>query len=215
MRSRLNRFRPTPAVVISVIAVFFAIGGIGYAASKIGTNNLKKGAVTQPKLHGNSVGSGKVIDHSLRCHDLKNGCVQGPRGPQGPQGVQGVQGNPGPPGGVNFNTLLRNFGTQTKTVGKFTLTQRTDGAGNCQDTKVSSTADAHVNWGTNASNPFAGVALTNGNSHTVTIAVGNFSYEDIVAVADDGSSQMLGFLVGCQQQTGAGPSITWGSLSGN
>jgi len=67
-------------VVISAIALFVAIGGVSWAATKIGTSDIKngavtakklhKGAVTKTKLHGNSVTSGKVIDNSLTGADI-------------------------------------------------------------------------------------------------------------------------------------------------
>jgi hypothetical protein len=40
----LMRFRP-PAMVVASIALFVAIGGIGYAAATIDTNDIKNGAV--------------------------------------------------------------------------------------------------------------------------------------------------------------------------
>src|SRR5215207_7108205 len=89
MRSRLSRFRLTPAVVISGIAMFFAIGGIGYAVTNIGTNDIKDGAVTKAKVHKNAIVSKKVKNGSLLCKDLKEGCVQGPAGPAGPAGTGG------------------------------------------------------------------------------------------------------------------------------
>src|SRR5215207_5548933 len=92
MRSRLSRFRLTPAVVISGIAMFFAIGGIGYAVTNIGTNDIKDGAVTKAKVHKNAIVSKKVKNGSLLCKDLKEGCVQGPQGPAGPAGPAGTGG---------------------------------------------------------------------------------------------------------------------------
>ena len=67
MRSRLSRLRPRPGVVLGAIAVFFAIGGIGYAAATIGTGDIENGAVTKKKLHKNAVVSKKVKNHSLKC----------------------------------------------------------------------------------------------------------------------------------------------------
>ena len=76
-----SRFRPSPALVISLIALFVSIGGVGYAASKIGTNDLKNGAVTSKKLHrnavkrpkikGNAVNGAKVEDDSLTGDDIQ------------------------------------------------------------------------------------------------------------------------------------------------
>jgi hypothetical protein len=108
MRSRLSRLRPTPGVVLGAIAVFFAIGGIGYAAATIGTGDIKDGAVTKAKLHKhavvkkkvhkNAITSPKVKDHSLKCRDMRFNCpatgatgATGPQGATGPAGVGGAK----------------------------------------------------------------------------------------------------------------------------
>jgi hypothetical protein len=77
---KLSRFRPSPALVISVIALFVAMGGVGYAAATIGTNDIQNGAVTTPKLAGgavtgpkiggSAVGSTKVLNNSLTGTDI-------------------------------------------------------------------------------------------------------------------------------------------------
>jgi Collagen triple helix repeat (20 copies) len=80
------RRRPRPATVISLIALFVALGGTSYAAFKI------------PK---NSVGSPQVINGSLGTIDLSKkarAALKGNRGPQGPAGAQGAQGPSGPAG---------------------------------------------------------------------------------------------------------------------
>lgn len=70
--------RPSPAFVIAIVALFFALGGTGYAVSR---------------LPNNSVTSAQVKDHSLLKRDFKQGQL-----PRGPRGSQGLQGNPGAPG---------------------------------------------------------------------------------------------------------------------
>jgi len=50
------RMRPSPALVISLIALFVALGGTSYAAialpkNSVGTKQIKKGAVTAAKLN--------------------------------------------------------------------------------------------------------------------------------------------------------------------
>jgi hypothetical protein len=141
MRSRLSRFRPSPAVVISAIAVFFAIGGIGYAASKIGTNRIKDHAVTDKKLHGNSVGSGKVKDHSLKRRDLGFTVHNGPPGPQGPQGPQGPAGPPG--AGQGFERVLGPDAVGTVGAGTTTLNAPASHNGVCQRAYIHLTEDVY------------------------------------------------------------------------
>jgi hypothetical protein len=73
----------TFANVVSVIALFIALGGAGYAVTtlpkkSVGARQLKKGAVTPPKV--------------------APATVELFRGQQGPPGQQGPQGQQGPPG---------------------------------------------------------------------------------------------------------------------
>jgi hypothetical protein len=67
---KLKRLRPSPSLVISMIALFVAIGGISWAAATIGTGDIKNGAVTKKKLHKNAVNGKKVENKSLTGHDL-------------------------------------------------------------------------------------------------------------------------------------------------
>ena len=67
--------RPSPALVISLIALFVALGGTGYAAlslpkNSVGTKQLKKNAVTGSKIKKNAVTSSKVKNHSLTSADI-------------------------------------------------------------------------------------------------------------------------------------------------
>jgi hypothetical protein len=96
--------RPSPAMVVALLALFVALGGTSYAAlnlprNSVGTRQLKKNAVTAAKLHKNAVTSVKVKAHSLLAKDFESGQLPaGPQGPQGPQGNAGPQGATGPTG---------------------------------------------------------------------------------------------------------------------
>jgi hypothetical protein len=73
--SKLRLRRPTPSLVISILALIVALGGSAYAASKVGTKNIKrnavtaskikKGAVTTVKLKNNAVTGAKVNEGTL------------------------------------------------------------------------------------------------------------------------------------------------------
>jgi hypothetical protein len=80
------RKRLTYANFIATVALFLALGGAAYAATQlpknsVGTNQLRKGAVTAAK-----------IARKTRKQ------LQGERGPAGPQGPQGKTGAKGPTG---------------------------------------------------------------------------------------------------------------------
>jgi hypothetical protein len=74
MVSRIRRL-PTPALVISVIALVCALAGVSYAASKIGTNDIKNGAVTSKKLHNGAVTTSKLHNGAVTNSKLRNGAV--------------------------------------------------------------------------------------------------------------------------------------------
>ena len=84
---------PSPALVISMIALFVALGGTGYAAVKIARN---------------SVTSIHVKDRALLAKDFRLGQLPrgargpvgpvGPAGPAGPAGAAGAAGPAGPAG---------------------------------------------------------------------------------------------------------------------
>jgi hypothetical protein len=89
MKRLLDR-RPSPAMIVSLVAFSLALGGTGYAATS---------------LPNNSVTSKTVVDRSLRAVDFAPGQLPagkpgpaGPTGPQGTPGPQGTQGTPGTPG---------------------------------------------------------------------------------------------------------------------
>jgi hypothetical protein len=65
--SRVRGKRPSPSLVISILALFVALGGSAYAAGKIGTKNIKNNAVTAAKIKKNAVTTAKI----------KNGAVTG------------------------------------------------------------------------------------------------------------------------------------------
>jgi hypothetical protein len=75
--------RPSAATTISVLALFVALAGTGYAAA------------TLPR---NSVGSAQVIDGSLKRRDLADKTLATLKGAQGPAGATGAAGPSGPAG---------------------------------------------------------------------------------------------------------------------
>src|SRR5581483_95616 len=70
--TRRHVMRNRPALAISLLALFVALGGTGYAAfslprNSVGAKQLKRNAVTTPKIKNGAVSTGK----------LKNGAVTG------------------------------------------------------------------------------------------------------------------------------------------
>jgi hypothetical protein len=90
--SRVRARSPSPAFVVSLVALIVALGGTSYAAftlpkNSVGTRQLKKMAVTPAK----------IAPKTIALFKGKKGAT-GSQGPRGPQGVQGIQGSPGAQG---------------------------------------------------------------------------------------------------------------------
>lgn len=83
MRKHLN-----PALVLSIVAVFIALGGTSYAISQ-----LPKNSVGTKQIKKNAVNSAKVKDRSLLVKDFKKGQL-----PKGATGAAGATGPAGPVG---------------------------------------------------------------------------------------------------------------------
>jgi len=130
---------PSPALVISLLALFVALGGTSYAAinlprNSVGTKQLKKGAVTGKKIRNHTIAKKKLTKKTLAALKGRTG-PQGPAGPQGPQGATGATGATGAAGApaliartrLNTNnaqasTTSMTF-TKVETLGQFTKKQ--------------------------------------------------------------------------------------------
>ena len=77
----LFRRRPSASLVISVIALFVALGGVGYAAvsipnNSVGTAQLKNGAVSNSKIKNNAVNYKKIAQHTVGLQRVDNTKIQ-------------------------------------------------------------------------------------------------------------------------------------------
>lgn len=65
----------TPAMVVAFIALFAALSGGTYAATKLGTKNLRNGAVTNKKLRNGAVTNRKLRRRAVSISKLREGAV--------------------------------------------------------------------------------------------------------------------------------------------
>ena len=72
---KLRFKKPSPALVIAVIALFVGLSGGAYAANKIGANQIKGKAVTTGKLAGKAVTTGKLAGKSVKTGKLAGQAV--------------------------------------------------------------------------------------------------------------------------------------------
>jgi len=85
-----SRGRPTPSLVISLLALFISLGGTGYAASRLDLGASAAGSHKASPLTAKQVN--KLIASYVAAHHI------GAKGPEGKQGAPGPPGAPGAPG---------------------------------------------------------------------------------------------------------------------
>lgn len=77
----LLRVRPSGPLVVSFVALFVALGGVGYAATQlprnsVGSAQLQNGSVGNWKLKSNAVGARKIINGSVGARQINSSQVQ-------------------------------------------------------------------------------------------------------------------------------------------
>jgi hypothetical protein len=84
---RLPVSRPSPAMIVAIVALIVALGGTAYAAKKIGSKQLKKNAVTTKKIKDGAVTTAKFAKDAnapsadqvgkLSANDIQKFCKPG------------------------------------------------------------------------------------------------------------------------------------------
>jgi hypothetical protein len=92
--------RPSPALVVALVALFVAMSGSAVAATTllVHTDNIANGAVTGRKIANGAVGMNKLANKvraALATAGEPRGTVSGAQGPAGSQGSQGAPGQDG------------------------------------------------------------------------------------------------------------------------
>lgn len=64
-----------PATLIAMLALFVALSGVGYAATQIGTSQIKNSAVTTPKIKTGAVTNGKIKANAVTTGKIATGGV--------------------------------------------------------------------------------------------------------------------------------------------
>jgi len=62
-------------MLVALLALFVSLGGVGYAATKIGTRQIKNGAVTAKKLHKSAVTTSKIRKGAVNGTKIKDGSI--------------------------------------------------------------------------------------------------------------------------------------------
>lgn len=111
MRS-LKSHRPSPALVVSVIALSVTLGGTSYAAivlpaNSVGTKQIKKDAVTSAKVKAGSLLAADFAPGQLPAGAPGATGATGPIGATGPKGDKGEKGDPGINGTNGTSVVVR------------------------------------------------------------------------------------------------------------
>ncbi|MQA75042.1 MAG: hypothetical protein GEU88_11985 [Solirubrobacterales bacterium] len=74
----MTRFkqRPSPALIVSCVALFVALSGSAYAVSKVQTQDIARQAVTSSKIDGKAVKGGKIAGGSVKGGKIQAGAVK-------------------------------------------------------------------------------------------------------------------------------------------
>ena len=130
---RVFTFRPSPAMVVALIALGVALGGVSYAAV-----TLPRNSVGSAQLKKNAVSASKVKDRSLTARDFKAGQLRagakgatgatGATGPKGDAGAAGAAGAAGTPATRLF-AVVNGDGTQPAGTGSGVVSVTKTGAG--------------------------------------------------------------------------------------
>jgi hypothetical protein len=95
--------RPSPATVMSAIALFVSLGGVGYAAATIGSAQIRD----------NSVSSKDIKNRTIRSKDIGRKTLSALRGRKGATGERGQTGPAGAAGTSMFDGTIPSGKTVT------------------------------------------------------------------------------------------------------
>ena len=196
----------TPSLIISVMALFVALGGASYAAIKI-----PKNSVGAAQIKKNAVTSAKVKDRSLLAKDFKAGQI--PAGAKSAYASNNINPNTSlSPGGTDYTVL----DTTIPEAGSGTMTITTR-------SRVVANASVSLYKGTGAWNAAADVdCQIQAASLSGTVSIGQRARTTLTPTVADGAVRAevslsgaisldpgeYGFRVLCKQNNGAGSTAT-------
>lgn len=114
-----RHMRPSPAMLVAVIALVVALAGGAVGATLITGDQIKDRSITRKDVKNASLTGTQIKDGTLGMRDLSKAAraglggppgvgvagAPGPAGPQGTQGTAGPQGVPGPQGSRGLSGL--------------------------------------------------------------------------------------------------------------
>jgi hypothetical protein len=125
----MKKFRLSPALVVSMVALFVALGGVGYAATTIGSAQIKNNSV-----RGKDIRNGTIVSKDINTKTRK--ALKGQTGDQGPAGPAGGGASSlyavvNDPAGAANTTLARGKGVVSVAEGTGVTVQFNQDVSNC------------------------------------------------------------------------------------
>ena len=122
MLGRLKSARPSPALIVALVALFISIGGVGYAAATIGSAQIKNNSIRGKDIRNSTITGKDVKNNSLSGADIlesKLGKVPSASSADSARlsGVQIVTANGTAPGAGTPATATATCPAGTKVVG--------------------------------------------------------------------------------------------------
>jgi hypothetical protein len=79
VKALLRRYRPSPAMIVALIALFVAMGGVsyGFATGTIDSRELKNNDVRSRDIRNNEIRTKDLRNNEVRGIDIRNSTVQG------------------------------------------------------------------------------------------------------------------------------------------
>jgi hypothetical protein len=74
---RIHLTRPSPSMIVAVLAIMVTVGGTSYAASKVTSAQIKNNTIKSVDIRNNSVTGADVKNSTLKGTDVKNDSLTG------------------------------------------------------------------------------------------------------------------------------------------
>jgi collagen triple helix repeat protein len=95
---RITKFRPSPALIVALVALMTGLGGTAIAGTLITGKNIASNSITSRHVKNGTLQASDLAPSMREAMSHKAGGQPGPQGPVGPQGPRGLTGAQGPQG---------------------------------------------------------------------------------------------------------------------
>lgn len=180
--ARWTRSRLSFANVMSIIAVFVALGGTSYAAIKIPKNSVGSAQIKTNGVASSDVKNGSLKKADFKATDLPAGPT-GPQGAKGDPGTNGTNGSNGAPGTAAAFARVQPNGTLLEALPGFPATSK--GLG---DTVITNPGAAGTYCFDNMPFPPASAVVASDNAGASTAATNNV----VLSVATERGNNLNG-----------------------